>query len=211
MFTGIIQELGTIVKIVDQKATKAFTIEAAMSAPGLKIGDSICVDGCCLTVIEIEQKSFKVEAVQETLTLSLAGKYQENQKVNLENSLAIGDKLHGHFVTGHVDFLGKVLKLSQENENTVLEIAFPANMARFFAMKGSTTINGVSLTISKVNQGSFEVTLIPHTLKVTNLGDLKTGSEVNIEVDLLARYIENLLGDKEQEANYFYLQERGLI
>lgn len=211
MFTGIIQELGTIINVVEKNGIKKFTVESEKIPTEVKIGDSVSVDGCCLTVVKKTEKSFEVEAIPETLQRTIAGSYQAGSKVNLELPLQLGGRLDGHLVSGHVDSMNQVTNIENVGDSKVLTVDFPLTMAKYFAFKGSVTINGVSLTISKLNKNSFEVTLIPHSQKVTNVGDLKKGDMVNIEIDLIARYLENMLKDKEEEAGYFFLQERGLL
>jgi riboflavin synthase len=211
MFTGIIQEIGIIEKISSQNDIKSFTIKAPALSPLQKIGSSISVDGACLTVVAKTDDTFTVEAVPETLERTIAGKYNEQQSVNLEPSLKIGDGLDGHFVSGHVDFTSKILDVQNNGDAKIITIEFPENMGKFFAFKGSVTINGVSLTISKLNTQNFEVNIIPHTQKVTTIGTLEKNDEVNIEIDLLTRYLDNLLKNKEQEASFEFLKKRGFI
>jgi riboflavin synthase len=211
MFSGIIQEIGEIKQIIEQNGLKKFVIASKKLAPHLKNGNSISIDGTCLTVVERTDENFQVEAIPETLKKTIAKKYQVGDLVNLEPSLKVGDTLDGHFVSGHIDFKAKVLNVSKSDEAKSLTIEFPLAMGKYFAFKGSVTVNGVSLTISKLNTNSFAVELIPYTQKETNLDTLKKGRQVNIEIDLLARYIENLLKDKEQEATYEFLQKRGFI
>lgn len=216
MFTGIIQEIGKIARIEKKHDVATFTIESKELAPKLGIGDSVCVDGACLTVVEKEKKSFKVQAIPETLKRTISKDYGVGSRVNLEPSMQMADRFHGHIVTGHVDFVGKIAKIESEGETIAITIGFPPAYGKYFAMKGSVTVNGVSLTISKLNAKSFEVQIIPHTQNSTNLDitysphNQKKG-EVNVEVDLIARYLERLLNAKEDESNYFFLKERGFI
>ena len=211
MFTGIIEEIGTVMTVKAAKGIKQITVKAPHTAKELKIGHSIANDGACLTVTAKAKDSFTVEAIPETLKLTIAGTYKKGTSINLELPMKLSDRFHGHIVSGHVDFMGKILQLKHDGKTLIPVISFPVGMNKYFSLKGSVTINGVSLTITKLNPDSFEVNLIPHTLKVTNLGSLKKNGTVNVEVDLLARYIESLLTDKEKESNYFFLQERGFI
>jgi riboflavin synthase len=203
------------------------TAPAQTLATSQKIGDSIAVDGVCLTITAIKDDTFTVQAIPETLNKTIIKNYRAGTIVNLERPLKLQDELHGHLVQGHVDFAGKVTatalatakpRLTQAEvtsslpgDSKILAITFPPEYAKFFALKGSVTMNGVSLTISSLHEDSFEVSLIPQTINTTNLGTLVPGQEVNIEVDLLARYLDRLLQDKAQQINYEFLQERGFI
>lgn len=208
MFTGIIQQQGKVTKIGKNGPITVITIEAPQIAPTKKLGDSIAVDGACLTVVARSKTSFTAEVIPETIDKTIIGKYQEGAEVNLENPLKYGDSLDGHAVQGHIDFVGKVEKVTSSGSKTI-EVTYPEEMNKYFALKGSVTINGVSLTISKLGPKSFEVSLIPTTMKTTNLNALKKGSAVNVEVDLLARYMERLLLNKAEQTTYDFLQERG--
>ena len=211
MFTGIIQEIGKISTVEEQNGIKTFSIKARKTALLLKIGDSVSIDGACLTVVEKKDDLFKVEAIPETLKLTICSEYVEGTAANLEPAMQLSDRLHGHLVSGHIDFIGTVNNKKTEGDSIILTIDYPENMSKFFSLKGSITINGVSLTISKITAHSIEVSLIPHTLKTTNLQNLEKNSKVNIEIDLIARYLDKLLGDKEDESNFFFLKERGFI
>lgn len=211
MFTGIIQTTGTIKKIETRADIKIISIYAPTIAPSKKIGDSIAIDGACLTITAVNGENFSVEAVPETIKKTVVKNYSNGARVNLENPLRIGDTLDGHFVSGHVDFVGTIKKIETTGESKTLNISFSESMAKFFAIKGSVTINGVSLTISKLKSNTFEVSLIPQTLKTTNLDEIKEESQVNIEVDLLSRYLDRLLQDRAQQINYEFLIERGFI
>lgn len=182
MFTGIVAAVGRIEKFAPlQVATGRLAIG------DVRIGDSICVQGCCLTVIGKAKGKLRFDVSRETLRVT-AGLDRPGE-VNLEKALGLGDKLGGHLVTGHVDGVGTVLKFS----NGFLQVQVPKPLARYVARKGSICIDGVSLTVNRVKGASFEVNLIPHTLKVTTLKRLKPGSRVNLEIDLLARYLERLM------------------
>jgi len=211
MFTGIIQEVGTIEAAGEKNSVKTFTIHAPQTVKKLNVGDSISVDGACLTVIETKGDTFKVEAIPETLKLTICGDYSKGAEVNLEPAMQMSDRFHGHFVSGHVDFTGEILKKEHEGDSTIFLLSCPQKMAKYFSLKGSVTLNGVSLTVSKVEEEKFEVSLIPHTLKNTNLHKLKVKGKVNVEIDLIARYLESLINAKEDESNYFFLKERGFI
>ena len=211
MFTGITQEIGTIEEVQEKNGIKTFTIKAIQTTPKLNIGDSISVDGSCLTVIEKTQDQFKVEAIPETLRLTISGTYKKGTELNLEPAMQMTDRFHGHMVSGHVDFMGTVIDKKPEGDSQIFTITYPHNFGKYFSLKGSVTLNGVSLTISKINDDSLEVSLIPHTLTHTNLHQLQAQSKINVEIDIIARYLESLLNAKEDESNYFFLQERGFI
>ncbi len=182
MFTGIVQAVGKIVRV------SPLEVEcAALDLTGVAVGDSICVQGVCLTATSVAAGRFTADVSRETLRVSTG--LERPGEVNLEKSLAMGDKLGGHLVTGHVDGVGEVLKRA----DTVVGIRAPRELARFIAAKGSICVDGVSLTVNRVDNDLFEVNLIPHTLKVTTLGRLAPGVRVNLEVDLVARYVARLL------------------
>lgn len=210
MFTGIITELGKVKETSKNNEILEVWIEAKLSNTKKK-GDSVSIDGACFTITELNDNLFKIEAIQETQNLTNISTYKKDTHVNLENPLKVGDSLDGHFVSGHIDYLGKVLKIDPDKNSKVITVSAPAKYLKHFALKGSVTVNGVSLTISKVNEDSFEVSLIPETLTNTNLGQLELGNPVNIEIDLLSRYLYSLLSQKEQEVTYNFLQERGFI
>ncbi|HLX81301.1 MAG TPA: riboflavin synthase [Burkholderiales bacterium] len=182
MFTGIVQAVGRIEKLNPlQVATGRLPLS------DVRIGDSICVQGCCLTVVRKAKRKLWFDVSRETLRVT-AG-FGRSGEVNLEKSLGLGDKLGGHLVTGHVDGVGIVLKRS----NGFLQVQVPKALSRYVARKGSVCVDGVSLTVNSVKGNRFEVNLIPHTLKITTLKRLTTGAKVNLEVDLVARYLERML------------------
>lgn len=184
MFTGIVQAVGRLESLHPHRVSSG-----RLPLAGVTIGDSICVQGCCLTVVRKAKGKLWFDVSKETLRVT-AG-LDRPGPVNLEKSLGLGDKLGGHLVTGHVDGAGVVLRHS----NGFLQIKAPKALARYIARKGSICIDGVSLTVNRVKGRSFEVNLIPHTLKVTTLGRLRKGDAVNLEVDLVARYVARLLDD----------------
>jgi riboflavin synthase len=192
MFTGIVQARGEIASVTsaDQGA------RVVVRAPGLdlsdvKVGDSVAVDGICLTVVAIQSAGFAVDVSQETLART-AG-FRAGATVNLEKALRLSDRLGGHLVSGHVDGVGEATRFDRAGESWLLEVRAPQELARYIARKGSIAINGVSLTVNRVAGERFEVNLIPHTLAMTNLQALRPGARVNLEIDLIARYIEGLL------------------
>lgn len=213
MFTGIIQEIGTIQKIEKLEGITRLTIHAQkiLSSDKKKIGDSIAVDGACLSATNLTEETFTVEAIPETLKKTIIETYTEGTKVNLESPVKIGDTLDGHMVLGHVDFTTTVKSTKKDGESLVLGINFPIDQSRYLALKGSVTINGTSLTISYLGNDYFEVSLIPETINNTNLSLLQEGSPVNIEIDLIARYLDRLLEGKEKEIKYSFLKQRNFI
>lgn len=202
MFTGLVQGLGQIRRITPWGAGVRLRIDCPSLQPEQwQTGASIAVSGCCLTALEIDAQGFSADLSAETLSRTSLGQRQVSEAVNLEPSLAVGDRLGGHLVTGHVDGLAEVIALQADAEgeaaNYRLRFRVPAELARFIAEKGSVTLDGVSLTVNAVDQDCFEVNLIPHTWQVTTLGQLKVGAVVNLEVDLLARYLERLLSARQ--------------
>jgi len=189
MFTGIIQELGTLENI--KFSGKQARIFVACKKIKFKNGDSICVNGACLTVAKSKKSGFEADVIEETLIKTNLGNLTKNTHLNLEPSIKANSSFDGHFVTGHIDSTSKLLGIKKSGENLYLNFKIPKNLKKFIAEKGSITINGASLTVAKVSGKSFAVALIPYTIKNTNLGGLKTGDTVNIEIDLIARYLYN--------------------
>ena len=186
MFTGIVTAVGRIMRVAPLEVDTG-----ALDLSDVAVGDSICVQGVCLTVTSIGPQRFTADVSQETLRVSTG--LERPGEVNLEKSLAVGDRLGGHLVTGHVDGVGEVVR----REEGLVGIRTPRALSRFIAAKGSICIDGVSLTVNRVDNDLFEVNLIPHTLEVTTLGRLAPGMRVNLEVDLVARYVERLLAASE--------------
>ncbi len=197
MFTGIVEAVGRVSRIVPAAKGFRVTIEARdLDLADVAIGDSIAVNGCCLTVVDLADGAFAMDVSQETLDCT--ADLRQGAAVNLEKALRLSDRLGGHLVTGHIDGVGVVTEFTPEGESWRLAVEAPASLARFLARKGSITVNGVSLTVNEVSGATFGVNLIPHTLAVTNLRDLAPGAtRVNLEVDLIARYVERLLETSE--------------
>ncbi|MBM3393233.1 MAG: riboflavin synthase [Betaproteobacteria bacterium] len=191
MFTGIVEAQGRIAQAVGVDKGQRLLITGSLDLSDARLGDSIAVDGVCLTVTSLPASGFTVDVSQETLDCT-AG-FHTGQVVNLEKTLRFGDRLGGHLVSGHVDGVGHIEAFESIGENRKVRVRVPSELRRYIARKGSVTLNGVSLTVNEVEGDTFELNLIPHTLSVTNLQALKSGSPVNIEVDLLARYVEGLL------------------
>jgi len=211
MFTGIIQELGKVKSIEEREEIKTFTIEAAKVLKGKDIGDSIAVNGACMTITDLSPSSFKFDAIKESLEKTNLKTLEVGSIVNLEPAMRLEQTVDGHLVQGHVDCTSEVFKIIQEGENTVISIKIPKEMKKYLAFKGSITVNGVSLTVARLEENSFNVAIIPHTMAATNFQYFSPGEVVNLEADLIARYLESLFNAKEEEATYQFLKERNLI
>jgi riboflavin synthase len=192
MFTGLIADLGTVSALELDEQGATLRVESPL-ARELKEGDSIAVNGVCLTATKIEQGSFEAQAMQETLRRTSLGGLETGARVNLELALRAEDRLGGHVVQGHVDGTGTVLSAREDGFARVLEIEADPGLTRYMVEKGSVALDGVSLTVSALEDGGFAVSLIPETLERTNLGQIGEGSRVNIEVDILAKHVERLL------------------
>jgi len=194
MFTGIVLDVGQVVSRETRGGDARLVIAFDRLDPsGINVGDSICVQGCCLTAVELHDRSFTADVSRESLSLTTLGDLTPGSRVNLELSLKAGDPLGGHLVSGHVDGVGEIVALSGDARSTRIEISVPSALSRYIARKGSVTIDGVSLTVNEVQGDRFGINLIPHTQAVTTLGALRAGSRVNVEVDQLARYVERLI------------------
>jgi riboflavin synthase len=193
MFTGIVETMGQVRGVqASGQGMRVVIDRGGLSLDDVKVGDSIAVNGCCLTVVQLEPDAFHVDVSQETLSATTG--FAHGEAVNLEKALQLGDRLGGHLVTGHVDARADVTRLERIGESWLVELRVPALLKQYIARKGSVTLNGVSLTVNRVDDDRFEVNLIPHTMQVTNLKHLRPGAQVNLEVDLLARYLERLAG-----------------
>jgi riboflavin synthase len=200
MFSGIVEEVGKISSITDSSGGRRLRVAASTVTGDVKLGDSISCSGICLTVTEFGKDWFTVEAVHETLRRTKLGKLKQGDGLNLERALRVSDRLGGHIVSGHVDAVAKVAAIRTEGFGRVIEFAVTAELDPFFVEKGSVTIDGVSLTVAYLapfagaaQEFVFAVALIPHTLEVTTLGDLKVGDVVNIEADLIGKYVAKLV------------------
>jgi riboflavin synthase len=193
VFTGIVQATGEIKAVTPRGGDVEIVVESpTLGFANVAIGDSIAVNGCCLTVTRLEEDSFAADASRETLNVTTLGAWEVGSTVNLEKALCAGQALGGHYVTGHVDGIAQVISLQSDARSTRLEFEVPMNLAKYIAKKGSACIDGVSLTVNEVAQRTFSVNLIPHTLAVTVLKDYRIGTRVNLEVDIIARYLERL-------------------
>jgi len=194
MFTGIIETAGTVRALVQGDGGLRLVIQAGGFLDGARIGDSIAVNGVCVTITKADGTLFEADLGAETLRRTTLGQLQPGVRVNLERPLAIGDRLGGHLVQGHVDGVGRVLERRQDGQGWWVEIAIPRALARYVVEKGSIAVDGVSLTVASVTGDRFGVSLIPHTCAVTTLGGVQVGAYVNLEVDILAKYVERLAG-----------------
>ena len=192
MFTGIVTSVGSV-RSVQKRGDTHITIAVPFDASALSLGASIACAGCCLTVTARSHDDFAVTVSAETLAHTTLGVWKIGDPVNLERPLKIGDELGGHIVTGHVDAVAKLARTTPEGESLRMVFSAPTDIMRFIAPKGSVALDGVSLTVNEVEGASFGVNIIPHTLKVTTLGRLKQGDGVNLEVDLMARYVARLV------------------
>ncbi len=197
MFTGLVEEIGRIIEVQMAERSAKLTVSAPTVHQGVKLGDSIAVNGCCLTVIGQEADRLTFDAVPETLIRTNLGSLCPGERVNLERPLEVGARLGGHFVQGHIDGVGTVLAVTPDENAVVMEIGMPGPLRRYFVEKGSVAVDGVSLTVASALTTSFTVWTIPHTRAVTTLGDRKVGDRVNLECDLLGKYIERLLAERE--------------
>ena len=189
MFTGIITDVGRVRSVRQTDRDRRYEIETAYDLKGVDIGASISHSGCCLTVVEKGRGWFAVEVSGETLAKTTLGAWASGDPVNLERALSMGDELGGHIVSGHVDGVGEVVSVTPEGGSRRIRIRAPKPLHRFIAPKGSIAVEGVSLTVNEVEDDVFGINIIPHTWEVTTLGGLKAGSRVNLEIDVLARYV----------------------
>jgi riboflavin synthase len=197
MFTGIVRERGTVVAADATAVGRRLVVEAPTTASETVIGDSISIDGVCLTATDVADGRVAFDAVPETLSRSTLGHLDPGAEVNLEPALRAGEPLGGHYVQGHVDGVGRIRALDREGESLRVTIEPPADLLRYCVEKGSVTVQGVSLTIAELHDDAFTVALIPHTLEVTTLGTVAIGDELNIEVDVLAKYVERLVSARQ--------------
>lgn len=193
MFTGLVETMGTIAAVIDQPPGKRLSIDVGELVQGTAIGDSICVNGCCLTVVSIDDRQLDFEAGSETLSRTNLGQLHAGDRVNLERSLAMDGRLGGHFVTGHIDGLGTLCERRDDPPWSHLRFQMPAYLAAQVAAKGSIAVDGISLTVVDVDHETFSVALIPHTLQETTLGRKSVGDPVNLETDVLAKYVQRAL------------------
>jgi riboflavin synthase len=192
MFTGIVEGLGKIVKFdknTKNRSAAKMKVSLGKLAKGLRIGDSVAINGVCLTAVSMRKNIAEFEMVGETIKRTNLGSLELGDKVNIERSLKVGDRLEGHFVLGHVDGVGKITKLEKQSNQIKIWMELPKELSRYVTQKGSITIDGISLTVVNKLKNTFSVSIIPHTMKITNLALKKIGDKVNIETDVLGKYI----------------------
>ncbi|MFQ5991644.1 MAG: riboflavin synthase [Nitrospiraceae bacterium] len=218
MFTGIIEEIGVVKALDAGLTTTRLDILASTVIETLTVGDSISVNGACLTVVGVNDREFSVEVSSETLSVTTLGSLAAGAPLNLERAMKLSDRINGHLVSGHVDGVGVIKQRDQQGNSIVLVIEGPSEILRYCVPKGSVTVDGVSMTINQVKKKSFDIAIIPHTAKVTTLGLRGVGEKVNLEADLIGKYVERLLQGRgvlpTQSAPAIdreYLQKRGLI
>jgi len=193
VFTGIVRERGRIAAVEGDGDARRLDVDAPATAAQLAVGDSVSIGGCCLTATAVSNGRFSVTAVPESLSRTTLARLAPGDEVNLETATRAGEPLGGHYVQGHVDGIGTVMSVEPEEEGTRVRIEAAPALLRYCVEKGSIAVDGVSLTITALRDGAFEVALVPHTLEQTTLGGLEPGVEVNLEVDILAKYVEKLL------------------
>jgi riboflavin synthase len=198
MFTGIILAKGRVTSLTERDGDLELGVDAAgLDVARIAIGDSVCVQGVCLTVTRKQDGCFFADVSRETMAKTTLGRLKAGSSVNLEPSLRAGDQLGGHLVSGHVDAVGNLKRVDQDARSWRLEFELPPSLMRFVAAKGSICLNGVSLTVNKVEGARFDVNIIPHTHAVTTLGELRAGDEINVEIDVVARYLDKLMTKTE--------------
>lgn len=193
MFTGIIEELGTITAIEEQEDAKRITIQGALVTSDISRGDSIAVSGTCLTAVELEGDKFTADVMNETLRLTSLGGAKVGDKVNLERAMNTTTRFGGHMVLGHVDGLGEIRSRELSENWEWVRVNVPADLMRYIVLKGSITVDGVSLTVNEIGEGFIGLSLIPETMRLTTLGTKQPGDKVNLEVDIMAKHIERLM------------------
>ena len=212
MFTGIIQAQGTISAIEKTGGDVRLSVRSTgLPFSSYEIGESIAVNGACLTATALRNDGFDTDVSVETLTVTALANLAVGASVNLEPSLGLGDRLGGHLVSGHVDCVGTIVSVSNDARSIRLGVEIPAEFARYVARKGSVCVDGVSLTINEVSGNTFDLNIIPHTAETTTIGDYAVGSTVNIEVDLLARYVERLLAKDQSGMSMEFLEAHGYV
>ena len=212
MFTGIVEELGIVERVEKSKTPAVFTIKAKTILEGLKKGDSLSVNGVCLTVVCVEKDRFRVDVIKETLAKTNLGYVKQGDKVNLEGALRADGKISGHYVTGHVDGIGAIIKREKENDEILIEIEADKEILNYIVNKGSIAVDGISLTVARIGPNSFLIYIIPHTASMTTLGFRGVGEKVNLEVDILGKFVQKFLTQsKPSNITEELLREKGLI
>jgi len=217
MFTGIVEELGKVKNIIRGSKSIKLTIECSKILRDAKIGDSISVNGICLTITELGSNAFTADVMPETMRKTNLDKLTSSEKVNLERALKLSDRLGGHIVSGHIDGTGTIIGRIEEDNAIWITIEAPGAVLRYIVMKGSVALDGTSLTVAYADESCFKVSLIPHTADITIMGNKKVGDKINIECDVLGKYVEKLLGVGKQETgtkkglSLEFLSENGFI
>ena len=214
MFTGIIENKGRVLRVEYRGQEERLTLEIPMDLTDLKLGDSINMNGVCLTVVEKKEQAIGVDLSLETLEKTILGKLKEGDKVNLERALRLTDRLGGHIVTGHIDGIGVILEKRRERDFLGLRVRIPPSISRYVVQKGSIAIDGISLTVNQCQGEEIQITLIPYTIEKTTLIDKKVGDQVNVEVDILGKYVGKMLdrgvGESER-VDLSFLKEHGFV
>ena len=193
MFTGIVRELGIVVSSEEALGGRTLVVRAPETAARTRVGDSVAINGCCLTATAVDDGSLVFHAVPETITRSTLGSLEPHARVNVEPALRAGEELGGHYVQGHVDAVGRIQSVEAEGEGLRVFVEAPLSVLRYCVEKGSVTVDGVSLTVAELAEDAFAVALVPHTLEATTLSALSPGQAVNLEADVLAKYVERLI------------------
>jgi len=193
MFTGIVRELGSVVSAADVSGGRVLVVRADETASRTSVGDSVAINGCCLTVTAVDGNLLTFDAVPETIARTTLGDLRSDNSVNVEPALRAGDPLGGHYVQGHVDAVGRVQSVEAEGEGLRVFVEAPREVLRYIVEKGSVTVDGVSLTVAELADDAFAIALVPHTIEATTLSDLRPGQAVNLEADILAKYLDRLL------------------
>lgn len=213
MFTGLVEEIGIIKSITKGAKFSKITIEASNVLENVKLGDSICTNGVCLTVTKYDKTSFDVDVMGETMRRSNLGNLKKSEKVNLERAMQVGDRLGGHIVSGHIDGVGNIKEYEREENAIWITISAPKDILKYIIYKGSIAIDGVSLTVAYVDDKVFRVSIIPHTQTETTLIKKQIGDVVNLECDMIGKYVEKFLGYREdstkEEISMDFLRENG--
>jgi riboflavin synthase len=214
MFTGIIENKGRVLRVEYRGQEERLTLEIPMDLTDLKLGDSININGVCLTVVEKKEQAIGVDLSLETLEKTILGKLKEGDKVNLERALRLTDRLGGHIVTGHIDGIGVILEKRREKDFLGLRVRIPPSISRYVVQKGSIAIDGISLTVNQCQGEEIQITLIPYTIEKTTLIDKKVGDQVNVEADILGKYVEKMLdrgvGESER-VDLSFLKKHGFV
>jgi len=215
MFTGIIEGLGTVAKLRSSGRGKRLAVTADFELRGMKIGDSVAVNGACLTAVMISANRFEADLSPETLSRTTLNKAKPGERVNLERALRISDRLDGHLVSGHIDGIGTLTGREDADNAVIITIAVPESLSRYVIPKGSVAVDGISLTVNDCSQDRFSVSIIPHTSKLTTLGFKKKGEVVNIEADMIGKYVERFVqrpdGGHQKESGKKSAVDRGLL